>query len=98
MFALGVVLYILICGSHPFDPYNNLTDEEIRTRILKGRFVTQSRAWHSISPSAQDLIRKLLEIDPDKRPSAEQALQHPWLRNQPQVSPEPMKKKTRPSC
>ncbi|KAI9911824.1 hypothetical protein PsorP6_009871 [Peronosclerospora sorghi] len=28
MFALGIVLYILLCGSHPFDPYNNLTDEE----------------------------------------------------------------------
>ncbi|KAI9913023.1 hypothetical protein PsorP6_006436 [Peronosclerospora sorghi] len=31
--------------------------------------------------SEHDLIRKLLEIDPDKQPSAEQALQHPWLRN-----------------
>ncbi|KAI9913514.1 hypothetical protein PsorP6_005423 [Peronosclerospora sorghi] len=29
MFALGMVLYILLCGSHSFDPYNNLTDEEI---------------------------------------------------------------------
>ncbi|KAI9910070.1 hypothetical protein PsorP6_010738 [Peronosclerospora sorghi] len=94
MFALGIVLYILLCGSHPFDPYNNLTDEEIRTRIFKGRFGTRYRAWNSILPSAKDLIRNLLEIDPDKRPSAEQALQHPWLRNQSQVSPEPMKNST----
>ncbi|KAI9911434.1 hypothetical protein PsorP6_008907 [Peronosclerospora sorghi] len=34
MFALGILLYILLCGLHPFDPYNNLTDEEIRTRFL----------------------------------------------------------------
>uniref|UniRef100_M4B4N3 Uncharacterized protein n=1 Tax=Hyaloperonospora arabidopsidis (strain Emoy2) TaxID=559515 RepID=M4B4N3_HYAAE len=90
MFALGIVLYILLCGSHPFDTYNNLPDEEIRKRILQGKFRTQSRAWRSISPSARDLIQKLLEIDPNKRLSAEQALQHPWLRNQYQVSPEPM--------
>ncbi|CAI5737097.1 unnamed protein product [Hyaloperonospora brassicae] len=91
MFALGIVLYILLCGSHPFDTYNNLPDEEIRRRILTGKFRTQSRAWQSISPSARDLIQKLLEIDPDKRLSAEQALHHAWLRNQFQVSPEPMK-------
>ncbi|CAI5702701.1 hypothetical protein KXD40_003071 [Peronospora effusa] len=90
MFALGIVLYILLCGSHPFDTYNNLPDEEIRKRILKGKYRTQSRAWQSISPSARDLIQKLLEIDPNKRISAEEALQHPWLRNQSQVSPEPM--------
>ncbi|KAE9361240.1 hypothetical protein PF008_g1225 [Phytophthora fragariae] len=91
MFALGVVLYILLCGAHPFDTYNNLSDEEIRKRILKGKFRTQSRAWQCISPSARDLIQKLLETDPNKRLSAEQALQHPWLRNQAQLSSEPMK-------
>ncbi|POM66245.1 CAMK protein kinase [Phytophthora palmivora] len=90
MFALGIVLYILLCGAHPFDTYNNLSDEEIRKRILKGKFRTQSRAWQSISPSARDLIKKLLEIDPNKRLSATQALQHPWLRNQAQLSSEPM--------
>lgn len=64
---------------------------QIRKRILKGKFRTQSRAWQSISPSARDLIQKLLETDPNKRLSAEQALQHPWLRNQAQLSREPMK-------
>lgn len=90
MFALGIVLYILLCGAHPFDTYNNLSDEEIRNRILKGQFCTQSLAWQSISPSARDLILKLLEIDPKKRLNAEQALQHPWLRNHAQLSSEPM--------
>ncbi|KAI9906399.1 hypothetical protein PsorP6_003442 [Peronosclerospora sorghi] len=76
MFALGIVLYIFLCGSHPFDPYNNLTDEEVR---VTSENVSQrvDLVRNPISPSAQDLIRKLLESDPDKRPSAEQALQHP---------------------
>ncbi|RLN63234.1 hypothetical protein BBJ29_002566 [Phytophthora kernoviae] len=90
MFALGIVLYILLCGSHPFDTYNNLSDEEIRLRILKGKYRTQSRAWLSISPSARDLIQKLLETDPEKRLNAKEALQHPWLRDAAQLSREPM--------
>ncbi|RLN50125.1 hypothetical protein BBJ28_00003901 [Nothophytophthora sp. Chile5] len=90
MFALGIVLYILLCGAHPFDTYNNLSDEEIRQRILKGKFRTQSRAWQAISPSARDLIQKLLETDPDKRFSSEEALQHPWLHDMATLSREPM--------
>lgn len=90
MFALGIVLYILLCGSHPFDTYNNLSDEEIRLRILKGKYRTQSRAWMSISPLARDLIQKLLETDPNKRLSSEQALQHPWLRDASRLSHVPM--------
>ena len=30
---------------------------------------------------AKDLIEKLLTLDPDKRPTAADALQHPWLRS-----------------
>lgn len=33
MFALGVVLYILLCGCHPFDRYNNLTDDEVGGQV-----------------------------------------------------------------
>uniref|UniRef100_K3WUH3 Uncharacterized protein n=1 Tax=Globisporangium ultimum (strain ATCC 200006 / CBS 805.95 / DAOM BR144) TaxID=431595 RepID=K3WUH3_GLOUD len=91
MFALGIVLYILLCGCHPFDTYNNLTDEEIRKRIIKGKFHTQSRAWQAISPLARDLILKLLETDPEKRLSSKQALQHPWLVENAQLSQIPMR-------
>jgi serine/threonine protein kinase len=35
--------------------------------------------WTKISDYAKDLINKLLTIDPSKRPSAGEALRHPWL-------------------
>ena len=31
------------------------------------------------NPNAIDLLMKLLDMDPDKRPTAEQALSHPYL-------------------
>ncbi|OQS02193.1 kinase, partial [Thraustotheca clavata] len=91
MFALGIVLYILLCGCHPFDTYNTLTDQEISRRIVRGQFNTQSRAWRRVSKDAQDLIRKLLCVDPTKRLTAIEALQHSWLTSD-KVSAIPMPK------
>ena len=33
-----------------------------------------------LSPSARDFIKSLMERDPNKRSTAIQALQHPWIR------------------
>lgn len=35
--------------------------------------------WESISPQAKDLIRGLLELDPKKRLTAVEAIEHPWF-------------------
>ena len=35
--------------------------------------------WNSISDKSKSLISKLLTYDPDQRPSAEEALKHPWI-------------------
>lgn len=35
--------------------------------------------WNSISDEAKDLVRQLINKNVDERPSAEQALQHPWI-------------------
>lgn len=40
---------------------------------------TSGKAWQSLSPEAVDFVRQLLVKDPSKRPSAVEALQHPWL-------------------
>lgn len=36
--------------------------------------------WSGISAEAKDFCRLLLNRDPAQRPSAKEALQHPWLR------------------
>jgi len=37
--------------------------------------------WHGRSAEAQDFVRWLLEPDPKCRPSASEALEHPWVRS-----------------
>lgn len=36
--------------------------------------------WNEISGDAKDLIRKMLITDPEKRISAQDALQHEWIK------------------
>lgn len=44
-----------------------------------GKFSFSDSAWSNSSDKAKDFITKLLTYDPEKRPSAEQTLQHPWI-------------------
>ena len=48
-------------------------------KVRVGKFSFSDPCWANISDKGKDLISQLLTYDPDKRPSAEQALKHPWI-------------------
>ncbi|KAK8629919.1 hypothetical protein V6N13_078736 [Hibiscus sabdariffa] len=77
IWSAGVILYILLSGVPPFWAE---TDKGIFEAILEGELDFESDPWPSISESAKDLVRKMLTMDPKKRLTAAQALEHPWLR------------------
>eukprot|EP00873_Tetraselmis_striata_P020062 jgi/Tetstr1/440326/TSEL_028663.t1 len=68
--ALGVVLYEMLCGDVPFA-------NETQIKMAPPDF--REAVWASVSPSAKELIMRLLDKSPGKRPTAAQVLEHPWM-------------------
>lgn len=80
-------MYILLCGFPPFSAEN---EKGIFDEILVGRPDFRSSPWPSISYSAKDLVRKMLAMDPRKRITAAEALEHPWLKEGGEASDTPI--------
>ncbi|XP_054620536.1 serine/threonine-protein kinase DCLK3 [Dunckerocampus dactyliophorus] len=79
MWALGVILYILLCGFAPFRSRER-NQEELFQIIKQAQLHFLPPYWDTISAEAKDLVTGLLQSDPAARMTAEQSLQHPWLR------------------
>ena len=77
IWSCGVILYILLSARPPF---GGDSDSEIMERVALGKYDIESKPFNKISKSAIDLIQKLLLMDVNKRISAEDALNHPWFK------------------
>jgi calcium-dependent protein kinase len=81
IWSCGIIMYIMLCGSPPFYGKN---ETEIFNKIKLGNYSFTQNIWNEISNNAKDLIKSLLQIDHDNRPSAEKALKHPWFKQFPE--------------
>lgn len=89
MWALGCVLYTLLCG---FPPFYDESIEVLTEKVAKGQYTFLSPWWDEISKSAQDLISHLLTVDPEKRFTITEFLAHPWIAGNGPTPREEMKK------
>eukprot|EP00200_Dunaliella_tertiolecta_P018264 CAMPEP_0202412734 /NCGR_PEP_ID=MMETSP1128-20130828/26766_1 /ASSEMBLY_ACC=CAM_ASM_000463 /TAXON_ID=3047 /ORGANISM="Dunaliella tertiolecta, Strain CCMP1320" /LENGTH=529 /DNA_ID=CAMNT_0049018703 /DNA_START=121 /DNA_END=1707 /DNA_ORIENTATION=- len=78
--ALGVILYYLLCGTTPF--YAKTMDSIIE-RVKSGTWEFSGPSWHQVSPEAMDLIGLLLQFNPKDRASSLSLLDHPWFQMHP---------------
>uniref|UniRef100_A0A1D1XP92 Calcium/calmodulin-dependent serine/threonine-protein kinase 1 n=1 Tax=Anthurium amnicola TaxID=1678845 RepID=A0A1D1XP92_9ARAE len=76
MWSIGVIAYILLCGSRPFWAR---TESGIFRAVLKADPSFEEQPWPSLSSEAKDFVKRLLSKDFRKRMTASQALSHPWI-------------------
>lgn len=76
VWSVGVIAYILLCGQPPF---NGTNSKVICRSVVNDPVRFSSKVWKDISVSATDFVARLLQKDPKKRLTADQALRHPWI-------------------
>ncbi|KAL1562198.1 Cyclin-dependent kinase 4 [Salvia divinorum] len=79
IWSIGVITYILLCGSRPFWAR---TESGIFRSVLRAEPNFEDVPWPSVSSHAKDFVKRLLNKDYRKRMTAAQALTHPWLRSE----------------
>ena len=81
LWAIGVMAYMLLSGTPPFNGRNEV---EVFNKIRCVDYEFPEKHWSYISAEAKDFIFRMLQPNPDRRLTPEQALAHKWL----QIAPE----------
>ncbi|KAF6262574.1 kinase-like domain-containing protein [Scenedesmus sp. NREL 46B-D3] len=82
VWSAGVMAHQLLTGRLPFDDHRNPYAPSISAvwrSVLTDKVDFNMPWWAGISDEGKDFVHMLLNRDPAKRPSAKEALKHPWL-------------------
>lgn len=71
IWSIGVITYILLCGSRPFWAR---TESGIFRTVLRSEPHYDDLPWPTVSPEGKEFVKRLLNKDYRKRMSAVQAL------------------------
>ncbi|KAF2904140.1 hypothetical protein ILUMI_02029 [Ignelater luminosus] len=90
VWSVGVLAYVLLTGYSPFGASDK---QQTYLNISKCALSFDSELFEDISSSAIDFITSSLVVDPRKRPTVQQLLDHPWISHKALILP-PITKKT----
>ncbi|XP_070506604.1 serine/threonine-protein kinase BRSK2 isoform X4 [Chironomus tepperi] len=72
VWSCGVILYALLVGALPFDD-DNL--RQLLEKVKRGVF----HIPHFVPPDCQNLLRGMIEVNPEKRLTLSEINRHPWV-------------------
>mmetsp|Transcript_12904 Transcript_12904/g.32554 ORF Transcript_12904/g.32554 Transcript_12904/m.32554 type:complete len:395 (+) Transcript_12904:2-1186(+) len=78
MWSVGVIMYVMLCG---YPPFFGDTDAEVLSKVRLGNFSFNAADWKNVSEDAKNLIRMLLKMNSRDRYTAQQTLNHVWIKN-----------------
>ena len=90
IWSAGIALYIMLSGSLPFSikkendsflDVNNNSKKKKNMALRKAIINNEPKKIENVSEEARDLLRGLLNKDPNKRLTCIEILKHPWLNN-----------------
>lgn len=73
IWSLGCILFMIMTGRLPFEGNSRRV---VFAKIKAGEFSVENA---NLSSSCKDMIKKMLCVKQDKRWSAAQLLEHPWI-------------------
>lgn len=76
MWAIGCVLYTILCG---FPPFYDERIESLTEKVARGEYTFLAPWWDEISSDAKYCVSRLLTVDPKKRYTIEEFFQDPWM-------------------
>ncbi len=81
IWSLGVILYVMRCCAYPFghDGRGGERTDVVFARAMRRRWKNPGQLESKCSSSLQDLIKSMLSVEPDKRPTLAEIQQHPWF-------------------
>ncbi|KAM3624645.1 uncharacterized protein V6R79_026024 [Siganus canaliculatus] len=72
VWSMGVLLFALLCGYLPFDDDNCMV---LYRKIMRGKY--DNPRW--LSPGSVLLLNQMMQVDPKRRLTVGQLLDHPWV-------------------
>lgn len=79
VFALGVVLFVIVQGTFPFQ--EAISTDYYYDLLMRGKLEKYIQSTHieNLSDDFKELMTRIFSHDPSKRPTVKEIIDHPWM-------------------